>query len=329
MNKLVSVIIPAYNVGRYIEQCIKSVINQSYKQLEIIIVNDGSQDDTLEKVKKLKSLDKRIYIINQVNKGLPAARNSGLRYCTGKFIFFLDSDDWIEKHCIEKLIGIQEETNADIVFFDYYKNYASHEIEHHVYNKNFLWCKERENEFLLWDMRTITAWGKLYSRGCVRDILFDENMRTAEDVDFNYRVYKNVKVAYFTNECLLHYRILEHSAIHGYDSNIASKFQYPLKKIASYMKMGNDENVKSYYSFVAIAYIIICQNGIVRNNKLSIFEKRKKIKEISEQNWAIDLFQNTKYVSIPTSRKMIIYCSKYGIYSTMLLAAIIRRRIEK
>ena len=329
MDKVVSIIIPAYNAEKYIEQCVKSVINQTYKHLEIIIVNDGSKDNTLDILEKLKSTDERIVLINQMNKGLPAARNTGLKKCSGDFIFFLDSDDWIERECIEILIEIEKENEVDIVFFDYFKSFNDREIEHHIYGKNFKYCNEQTNEFLLWDMRTITAWGKLYSKECIGTSLYDEKMKTAEDVDFNYRVYKNVKTVFFTKKCLLHYRILEQSAIHGYDANVKNKFQYPLSKIASYMKTNNERDLKAYYSFAAISYIVICQNGVVRNDKISNTEKKRQIMEISKEEWVKDLFQNMKYVSIPLSRKIIVWCSKQRMYLMMLIAVGIRRRLKK
>ena len=329
MDKLVSVIIPAYNAEKYIEQCVNSVIKQTYKQLEIIIVNDGSKDSTLEVLEKLKSKDARIVVLNQKNKGLPAARNAGLKSCKGDYVFFLDSDDWIELSCIDTLMNIELENNVDIVFFDYFKSYNNQEIEHHIYGKNFLYNNKQKDNFLLWDMRTITSWGKLYSKKCISDILYDEKMKTAEDVDFNYRVYKNVKKAYFTNKCLLHYRILDQSAIHGYDANVRKKFEYPLARIASYMKTENEDELKAYYSFAAIAYIVICQNGVVRNDMISNGVKLRTIKEISNEEWAKDLFSNIKYVVVPMSRKIIIYCSKIGIYSMMIIAANVRKRLKR
>lgn len=329
MDKLVSVIIPAYNAEKYIEQCVNSVVNQTYKQLEIIIVNDGSIDKTLVLVEKIKNMDNRIVVIDQKNKGLSAARNAGLKVCKGDYIFFLDSDDWIIPTCIEELIGIEKDKDMDIVFFDYIKNYENCEVEHHVYKKNFIYTCEQKDNSILWNMRTITAWGKLYSRKCLDGILYDEYMQTAEDVDFNYRVYKNVKTAYYLHRCLLHYRILEHSAIHGFDSNVKKKFEYPLKRIASYITEDDVQSLTAYYSFAAIAYIVICQNGIVRNDMISNSEKRKQIKEFSEENWVKDLFLNTKYIHIPISRKIIIYFSKISIYSMMIFAANIRRRLKK
>ena len=183
MEKLVSIIIPAYNTEKYIGNCIESVIKQTYHNLEVIIVNDGSEDNTLEIITKARLRDNRIVVINQENNGPSAARNAGLKICRGDYVFFLDSDDWLSPNCIEKLISIEKKKKGDIIFFDYYKNFAGKDIEHFTYKKDFYYRVSKNSA--LWDMRTITPWGKLYSRKCIEGIYFDEQMKTAEDVDFN------------------------------------------------------------------------------------------------------------------------------------------------
>ena len=107
-KKLVSIIIPTYNTEKYIGNCIESVIKQTYHNLEVIIVNDGSEDNTLEIITKARLRDNRIVVINQENNGPSAARNAGLKICRGDYVFFLDSDDWLIPNCIEKLISIEK-----------------------------------------------------------------------------------------------------------------------------------------------------------------------------------------------------------------------------
>ena len=96
----VSVIIAAYNIEKYIQRCIESVVNQSEREIEIIIVNDGSTDNTLNIINKVNELDDRIIVINKKNQGLIEARKTGLKYANGEFILFLDGDDWLENNCI-------------------------------------------------------------------------------------------------------------------------------------------------------------------------------------------------------------------------------------
>ena len=116
MEKLVSVIIPAYNAEKYIRSCVESVINQDYKNMEIIVVNDGSIDKTEAIVKSMAEDDSRVVLINQQNKGPSAARNNGLQSCKGEYVFFLDSDDWIEEECIGTLLNIAIQKDVEIVF---------------------------------------------------------------------------------------------------------------------------------------------------------------------------------------------------------------------
>lgn len=120
MNNLkVSVIIPVYEVEEYIRQCLESVINQTYKNIEIIIINDGTKDNSMQIVKEY-SLDKRIKVINKENGGLSSARNRGIEQATGDYIFFLDSDDWLALNTFEELIKLITD-KEDIVVFDFYK----------------------------------------------------------------------------------------------------------------------------------------------------------------------------------------------------------------
>ncbi|WP_127836926.1 glycosyltransferase [Clostridium prolinivorans] len=119
----VSVILPAYNVEPYINKCLDSLLNQSLKEIEIIVVNDGSTDNTIDVIQKYKKYFEHILIIEQKNKGLSAARNIGLKYAKGKYVFFLDSDDFIDTKMLEELYKECEINDLDIICFNgYYYN---------------------------------------------------------------------------------------------------------------------------------------------------------------------------------------------------------------
>ena len=103
MNELVSIIVPVYNVEKYIKKCVDSLITQTYSNLEIILVNDGSPDNSGKICDEYAQSDSRIKVIHKANGGLSDARNTGIDIAEGQYIFFLDSDDWIDCQCIEKL----------------------------------------------------------------------------------------------------------------------------------------------------------------------------------------------------------------------------------
>lgn len=127
--KKISVIVPVYNTEKYIKKCIRSIIEQTLKEIEIIIVNDGSKDKSLEIIKDLMKQDRRIKLINKENEGVSSARNSGIKMAKGKYIQFIDSDDWIEKEFLEKMYDFAEKENVDIVVSDYYEDYSNGKIK--------------------------------------------------------------------------------------------------------------------------------------------------------------------------------------------------------
>lgn len=118
--KIVSVIIPAYNTKKYIAKCLDSTINQTYTNLEIIVIDDGSPDELFRLVEKYKAKDNRIKLYRQDNKGLSGARNKGIENSTGEYILFLDSDDWLERDSIKRLVENIYNNKSDIVMPDRY-----------------------------------------------------------------------------------------------------------------------------------------------------------------------------------------------------------------
>lgn len=114
----VSVIVPVYNVEKYLSECLESLINQTLSDIEIICVNDGSTDDSRNVLERYAASDKRIAVVNQTNKGLSAARNSGVKTARGRYLYFLDSDDFIDRNALEYLYQEAEKYRLDILYFD-------------------------------------------------------------------------------------------------------------------------------------------------------------------------------------------------------------------
>lgn len=312
---LVSVVIPAYNVEDYIRECVDSVLNQSYENIEIIVVDDGSTDSTPGVADSLKSISDKVKVLHKSNGGLSSARNYGLKNANGEYVLFLDSDDWLELDACRQVVELAEENNADVVFFDYYRDFPNRRVPYYAYSKDILFFeKGKKEEFWLYDMRTITAWGKLYSRKSLGDHLFDEKMRMAEDVEYNYRVYSNVTKAVYLRQCLLHYRIRSQSAVHGYDAKILDKFEYPLNCVKMLMKPEDEDLIFAYYSFCAIAFLVVCQNQVCQNRSLSFWAKTQEIRKIADVFGTKNLFAHYGKVKIPYSRKFLILCAKLKLF---------------
>ena len=118
VNKQVAIILPVYNVSKYLRCCLNSIINQTYSNIEIIAVNDGSTDNSLDILKEYKMKDSRISIVNKKNGGLMSAWIEGLKYANSDLVTFVDSDDWIDVNLIEKLYNAMYSNDSDIVIFN-------------------------------------------------------------------------------------------------------------------------------------------------------------------------------------------------------------------
>lgn len=189
-NELVSVIVPVYNVENYIERCLDSIINQTYHNLEILIVNDGSTDKSAELCLKYVNLDKRIVYIVQENAGLASARNRALEVMNGDYVICVDSDDFISLNMIEKLLYTAQETKADYVSCNYsmiddnnYECYvnkcAATKMQIEESSKT-----DTMRKLLFPQSRYCSAWGKLYAKE-----LWKENLRYPEGNRFGEDMY--------------------------------------------------------------------------------------------------------------------------------------------
>ena len=203
-KELISVIIPVYNVKPYIRQCLDSVIRQSYKNLEIILVDDGSTDGSGEICNQYAEKDSRIRVIHQSNRGLSEARNAGLELATGKYIMFVDSDDWVEPDFCRIPYELSEKHSADIVIFPFrkaetWKQPKRYRESDGLKNKNrALW--------LLHHSGAAAVWNKLYKKELFLEIRFPAD-RVYEDIAVTHKLILKAERIYYTNNIVLyHYR---------------------------------------------------------------------------------------------------------------------------
>lgn len=189
-NKKISVCITCYNIENYVERCLNSIISNTYTNLEIICVNDGSTDNTLNVLKKLEKTDSRIKVINKKNGGVQSARNRALQEVTGDYIAFIDGDDWIHYQYFEILMQAQEETRADVVICDYMT--TSHLIEDIKINIEKVKKYKIEIEDLINNETMKTRiWGRIYSKNIIKNIKIPENLFIGEDKAYNLLVLCN------------------------------------------------------------------------------------------------------------------------------------------
>ena len=214
MTEKITVIVPVYNVENYLEKCLDSLINQTYKNLEIIVINDGSTDNSGEICQEYAQKDNRIVYIEKENGGLSDARNVGLDKMTGSYVTFIDSDDWVELDYVEILYKKIIEYQADISVGNYYsynedeETYYFHIYGDSYYEKVYDNISIFENLYESQEMKSfalISAWGKLYKAKLFDYLRFDKG-KLGEDGYFNQKMYLSVNKVVYLNKGLYAYR---------------------------------------------------------------------------------------------------------------------------
>ena len=204
----ISVVVPFYNVENYLSRCVLSIIGQSYKDLEIILVNDGSSDRSLDIAKSYAAQDSRIVVLSQKNMGQACARNAGLRMATGEFVSFVDSDDWLEPNMLEQLINIIERDRSDVVQcrFQFDNETTGKQTLYRNFDKSVLCDKAKIiSDALLTRNILVAPWAKLFSRSFLADNgLFCEEGIVNEDTLFTIKFSCLAQKVSFSNDILYH-----------------------------------------------------------------------------------------------------------------------------
>lgn len=259
MESLISIIVPVYNVEKYLSKCLDSLIGQTYCNLEIICVNDDSPDGSIDILREYANRDKRIKVIHQGNTGLSGARNTGLCHATGDYIMFVDSDDWVDLNICEK--ALQED--ADIVFWSYYREYGEKSLKTQIYS----------DQRLEWDAHTIselhrrliglsgkelinpaqtdsmsTAWGKLFKCRVLKNQFFvDTKYIGTEDALFNISVFFQAKSAVYIPDIYCHYRKDNQQALTAgcYKKELVIKWRELYRRVSALLDQNYADN--SFY----------------------------------------------------------------------------------
>lgn len=222
--KTVSIIIPIYNVEKYLPVCLDSVVRQTYSDIEIICVDDGSPDGSAAVIRSYMEKDSRIRMVSQKNQGLSGARNTGVKNANGEYIMFLDGDDWIDLQTVEFAVKAIEKENADAVMWGYVREFADKSVEKRILNGNKVFGKEETKNFVQRRMAglldeelahpedadsLVTAWGKLYKTEIIKSNsleYIDTKIIGTEDALFSLQYFGFVEKCVFLDKPFNHYR---------------------------------------------------------------------------------------------------------------------------
>lgn len=271
----VSVIIPVYNVEDYIEKCLDSVVNQTIDDIEIIIVNDGSEDKSKEKINKyLEKYKDKIKYFEKENGGLSSARNFGMPHATGEYIAFLDSDDYIDIEAYEEMYNLAKKEDADMVECDFiweYPKKKKKDIGSTYHSKKEMIEKAR-----------VVAWNKLIKRRIIEEakVQFPLGLRY-EDVEFFYKLVPYLNKVSFMRKCFVHYIQRDNSIVNNQNSRTKEIFIVLDNVIKYYKEKGIYEEYKQELEYIYVRFLLC--SSLKRMCKIQDkFERNEALKQTWE-----------------------------------------------
>ncbi len=295
MNKLVSIIVPVYNIENYLKECINSLLSQTYKNIEIILINDGSTDNSGTICNSYKKNSRIIKTINKPNNGVSSARNTGLKVAKGDYIMFVDSDDYVSENYIETFVNNIKEKS--MVISSYKELFFNCTINHQIAKQKEV-INNIEAINRLFERKSFGGylWNKIFIKNIIdeHDLKFDESIHMCEDQLFVIQYLQYIKEVYLLPEIPYYYRMRKSSAVWKNNSKILTMFDsfYRMNDILQkkqidtfYLKVNILENICKYKSKVKLKTLenklqmnfYKLKKEIFTSKKISLTKKQKLI----------------------------------------------------
>lgn len=336
MRGLISIIVPVFNIEEYLSKCLTSLVNQTYQDIEIICVNDGSSDNSLDLLEQFSKRDSRIRIVSQNNKGLSAARNTGLLNARGEYIVFVDGDDWVDINMCEIAYKTAKNTRADIVLWSYIKEYPNVAKKQFILGNNSIYYDKSQVkqlqrrlfgltgcELAQVDQRDtlVTAWGKMYKAEILEKLEFiDTKIIGTEDALYNIYAFGNAESAAYIPKCLYHYRKDNiNSLTTKYNKYLFDRWQNLYEYMYKYIKHNklSGEYIDALYNRIALGVIALVLNVIASDKTL--YKKKKEISKILSTDRYRKSFRQLNIKFMPLNWKVFFLFTKLNFSTGVLL----------
>ena len=316
-----SIIIPCYNVEPFVQKCVKSILSQENVIFEIIAVNDGSTDKTLEKLQEIAESEPRLMIIDKENEGVSIARNKGLEQSTGDYIMFVDGDDWMEENCLFYLL--KEMQDNDILCFSYAREYSnksvikdlklSGEVSSDFFQRTLFGLLDTEMKRYDSIDALVTCWGKVYKKNTVGEVKFRDikEIGTWEDGVFNIQVAENAEKVKILNQPFYHYRKNNEQAITTvYKYDLAEKWQIKYEWLEEYIikYKKNDSYKEALDNRIAITFLGLFLNEMNADSNIKV--KFERIKSHINNVFFEKKIRKFKTHQLPLTWRVFYFCIK-------------------
>lgn len=281
-HPLISLIIPCYNAERSLEKCLDSVTQQSYSHLEIIIVDDGSTDNSSKIYVEFQRRDERIKIFHQNNSGVSKARNRGVKAATGDYICFVDSDDWVELDYCAELYRLLLDENADISIIEAsYEDEKGNVVFHKPISEEKVFDGKQALAILLEDdVIQSHPWGKLYRSSFFKNVNFPENLKCFEDYSTLFRVFDKAMKVVRSNKKLYHYIQHEGSLSHDLSPETAYYFYLAISEVFKFWQSTTDiKNEPKITKNIIRKLLMVLKRILRQTNKEEMRIEKEEIRQ--------------------------------------------------
>lgn len=326
---LISIIVPVYNAGEYLPKCLESLISQTYTNIEVICVNDGSTDNSLAVIKNYSFRDDRILVTNVPNGGVSKARNIALNQSKGEFVMFVDADDWIDNDTCEIALKTIIQNKADVVIWAYKSERKNHSEIKRVFkedrvfddvvksflHRRFIGIVGNELRYPQTADSLCPVWGKLYRRNVIKGVGFVDlnKIGTYEDGLFNMYVFERVDKAVYLATPLYHYRRENTESItNRYREQLYSQWMTLYRTMYRYIKSNHlpEEYYDALYNRIALGIIGLGLNILASN--YSLIRKISMIKEMLNKRMIKKSVNHLDYSYFPIHWRAFFILAKYN-----------------
>lgn len=319
-DKLISVIMPIYNCAEYLTESINSILKQSYTNIELLLINNGSTDNSIKIIKQIEDTRIRLFELSVAN--VSTARNCGIENAKGEYILFIDADDSLEINAIEMLVNVIDKEKCDTVIFEYNKCIGKNKELEQLPYKNEIFDKKFIRDVIISDFISTKVWGSVWRVFIKRDIILDkevkfkENIKIAEDLLFNIELFNKLDNVYVLKKALYNYNVNINSSLNRYKKDnldVNLNFHNELKKILMKEKIYN-KYLEDYKKNRIVMYTSSISNA-VRNKKIK--EVYYEVKLISKQFRDDNLNYNN--ISKKNSIKFTLFLLEHKQYILLML----------
>lgn len=336
---LVSVIVPVYGTEKYLRTCLDSILNQSLQDIEIIVIDDGSPDNSPQIIDDYASKDTRIIPIHKKNGGVSAARNEGINIAKSEYLFLCDSDDWLELEALEKLLLTINRTEADVVISDHisHRDKETYYVKAFIGSKGFITEDRKEIDLiqsscLLFGNMVVESdlfdsvgnigapWQHLYKREIIvqNNLQYDTKFRGIfDDIMFNLEYYQHVNKVAYCAEPTYNYRLISGSLTKSYKPNLINIYKQAFDSIEDFIKKNSKDNeFETAYAVRSIIYLDRMMGCYFNNsNNPDKDSAKREFYSLMKQSPYSTFVTRLKYKAIKRRKtKLVAFLLKYKLY---------------